>query len=191
MIEDESSASAQHTDFGRDETAASDKSEAFDAAFGEKVLSLTIWPHRSLSPTGFRLVLLLTAVGFAIPLMAITQFAAFLVILGFAGGTLGLLWAMMKLNYRTARIRETVDIWPERIRITRDDPGGKQRVWEANPHWVRVELHDTRSIQGYLVLTASGRAVELGAFLTPAERAELAETVRRGLTDAARAVAAG
>ncbi|MEO1330443.1 MAG: DUF2244 domain-containing protein [Pseudomonadota bacterium] len=151
------------------------------------LLSLTLWPHRSLSPRGFRLLLAVAAIGLAIPLIPILGTGAAWVLAGFVVADLALLYFMVQLTYRSGRVRERLTVWRKKLRVVRTEPNGVERVWEANPHWVRVDLHDTPKIRKYLVLSASGRQVELGSFLTPDERVELAETLRETLRRAASA----
>ena len=50
-------------------------------------------------------------------------------------------------------------------------PGGSP-VFRAHPHWVRLLTDDER-----VRLASSGRQVEVGSFLAPAERQTLAETL--------------
>lgn len=145
------------------------------------LFAVSLWPHRSLSPKGFAALMALTSVGMAIPVAPILGTAAFWVVLGFLLLDLALLYGLMKLTYRSGRVRETVTLWPSRLRIERVEPSGLVRAWEANPHWVRVTLADTRRIQSYLYLSSAGRDVELGAFLTPEERRALADTLRRAI----------
>lgn len=148
------------------------------------LLALTLWPHRSLPRKSYPGLLMLVAAGFALPVGAVIQFKGGWVIAAFAAGATGLLHYFMRATYRTGRVRETLELWPDLLRVARDDPGGRRRVWEANPHWVRVSLHDTPSVRSYLVLSASGEEVELGAFLTAEERRALAAQIRQGLVDA-------
>ncbi len=170
------------------DASTSTTSPASDAA---PVATFTLWPHRSLSLAGFRRVMLVAALGMMIPLAPILGTDAAWVLLGFILLDLTLLWGLVQLTYRAGRVRETVSVWPDRLRVVRNEPNGRERVWEANPHWVRVSLIDTRRVPKYLVLSASGREVELGAFLTAEERIGLADALRRALSDAARATAAG
>lgn len=149
------------------------------------LLSLTIWPHRSLSARGFRVVLAVASILLFIPLLAIIGTGALYVIAVFMALDLLLLWGMIRLSYRSGRICETVSIWPDRLLVERSEPNGASRVWEANPHWVKVQLIDTRRVPDYLVLSSSGRDIELGAFLTPEERRGLAREIRDGLARAA------
>jgi uncharacterized membrane protein len=49
---------------------------------------------------------------------------------------------------------------------------GELPVFSAHPHWVRLITDDER-----VRLASSGRQVEVGSFLAPAERQALAETL--------------
>ncbi len=150
------------------------------------LMSLTIWPHRSLSTRGFRIVMMAAAVLASVPLMALIGTKVLWVIALFMAADLLLLWGMIRLSYRSGRLNETVSLWPDLLRVERREPSGALKVWEANPHWVKIRLHDTRRAPDYLVLSSAGRDIELGAFLTPGERRELATELRQGLADAAR-----
>lgn len=163
---------------GRVQEGADDRGE---------ILSLTLWPHRSLPPRHLVGVVALVLVGFSLPMAGLVGGGAFWVVAAFDAATLGLLVGLICLTYRSGRVTERLDLWPDRLRIERVEPDGRRRVWEANPYWVRVSLHDTPRIANYLVLSASGRQVELGAFLSPDERVALAQALRAGLADALRA----
>ena len=94
---------------------------------------------------------------------------------GMTMGALALTWTLMRRNSRDAVERtETLALWPERITLIRRDIGKPDRTWEANPYWIRVEIHEEKGpVENYLTLTGAGRTVELGAFLSPDERATL------------------
>jgi uncharacterized membrane protein len=47
------------------------------------------------------------------------------------------------------------------------------RRWHANPAWVRLSLFENGRVEKYLTLKGNGREIELGAFLSPPERAAL------------------
>jgi uncharacterized membrane protein len=149
------------------------------------VYSVTLWPHRSMSGKGFRALMLLTAVGFAFPMLAIGGGALAIGLLPFALATMGALWLMIRLNYRQARLSEHLEIWPDRMTVERREPSGRLLSWSANPHWVRIDLHRTRTIEHYLTLSSSERTIELGAFLTAPERLALAEELQAVLRDIA------
>lgn len=154
------------------------------------LLRLTLWPHRSLDRKFLLWIMLGATAVLTIPLIPVLGSKAIYVLGGFALLDLALLYGLIGLTYRSGRVREIVQIWPDRLRIERIEPAGARLHWDAHPHWVRVELHQTRRIKDYLVLSSAGRSVELGAFLTPEERRSLADRLREALAQTTRAAPA-
>lgn len=152
-----------------------------DAAADEPLLRYTLWPHRSMSMRGFRLFMLASCLLATVPLYGVVGTAALMFVGAFVLIDQLLLFGLISLTYRTGRLREVVELWPDRLRIERIEPNGQRKCWEANPHWVRIELHNTRQISNYLVLSSAGKDVELGAFLTPSERRDLAAELRSAI----------
>jgi uncharacterized membrane protein len=145
------------------------------------VLSLSLWPHRSLSRRGFWRFMGLLAAGLAIPIVALWGTAVAWFLLPFVLAALGLVWLAIAASNRQGRVHETVRLWRDLIVVERTEPSGGVRRWSANPHWVRVELRDTRQLADYLTLSGGGRTIELGAFLTAEERVALAGDLRAKL----------
>lgn len=152
------------------------------------VWSITLWPYRSLSPKGFRVILGITAVGLALPLLALAGTGVMLALAPYAGLALFALWAFIKLSYRSGRVTEVLRLWPDAIAVERREPQGRILRWAANPYWVDIEMNDTKAVQSYLTLRGNGRTIELGAFLTPEERIELATELRTRIAQLNRAV---
>lgn len=102
-------------------------------------------------------------------------------LLPFMLGALAAIWWAISRSYRSGTTFELLELSREYLHLTRHDPGQTDRVWNANPYWVRAVLRPG-PVESYLVLTGdheSGREVELGAFLSPAERERLAAEVNR------------
>lgn len=158
--------------------------DSADAATPAPIFHAELWPHRSLSRSGFFWLFGLTSIGLAIPLLALVGQPAFWVVGAFCLLDLALLLGLVLMTYRSGRLREVVSVWPDRLEIARVEPNGRRREWRANPHWVRVSLHRTKRVDDYLVLSSSGRNVELGAFLTAPERRALAEALTSALAEA-------
>ena len=59
---------------------------------------------------------------------------------------------------------------------------GADIVFSAHPHWVRMQREGD---DGRVMLSSSGRRVEVGAFLGPAERSQLARCLKEFLAAAA------
>ena len=143
------------------------------------VWRVRLWPHRSLSPEGFRGIMLLTAAGLCLPLVALAPTGASLTLAPYAAAAFGMLWLFLKISYFTGRLTEELCLWPDAIAVERREPLGKVKRWCANPYWVDIDTTHTREIESYLTLRGGGRKIELGAFLTPEERIELAGELRR------------
>jgi uncharacterized membrane protein len=141
---------------------------------GAATRRLTLWPHRSLPPAGFAAVMLGAFAMLMVPVLALLGKAELWVLLPFVLGVLALTWVLMRRNYRDGRLTETFDLGPDLAHLVRTEPDGRRRDWQANPYWVRVELHrQGRPVENYLVLKGGPRDVEIGAFLSPEERLAL------------------
>jgi uncharacterized membrane protein len=150
---------------------------------GGPALHLILTPHRPLTEAGFRALLLAAFLGMLIPMVALLGTPMLWVILGFALAVLGLLWALMRQHARAAVTEELV-LTEDSLQVTRRGPRGGLRDWRSNPHWTRVELHETGGpVESYLTLAGGGRTIELGAFLSPEERVALGRELRVALAD--------
>lgn len=149
--------------------------------------TLTLTPHQSLTPGGFVVFMGVTLGFIAVPLLSVLGTPVLWGLLPFFAAALWGLWAAINRNRRDARLRETLTIWPDRIELVRQEPHGPAKRWEANPYWVSVHLHPgDKPVENYLTLKGAGREVELGAFLSPEERAALKDDVQIALAAARR-----
>ena len=65
--------------------------------------------------------------------------------------------------------------------MRRVEPDGEAREWRFEPYWVRVVLDDPPRCDGQLVLSSHGEHLVIGAFLTAAERLEVARALKAAL----------
>lgn len=144
--------------------------------------TLTIWPHRSLSPRGFLLVMAaLCSLAFCIGL-GFFLLGAWPVI-GFLGLEIFVVWFAFKMNYRAAERRQHLTATPAKLKIENVSPAGETSTTEMPTAWVQVELTprdepDTHSRERQKILVRShGRTAEIGHFLHPAETPKLAREV--------------
>ena len=144
-----------------------------EAVFFEQVL----WPHRSLPPRGFRLLML--ALG-ALSLIAGICFVAAGAwpVCGFFGLDVALLYLAFRLSYRSARQRETLRLAEDQFTVERVDIYGERRLWRFQPFWLKVVLEERRDESNRLVLASHGKSVVIGDFLAPPVRRDLAATLR-------------
>ena len=146
-----------------------------------RVRVLELWPHRSLPRRGFAAFFAITGALVAVPLLSVVGTPVFGFILVPFVLVIALTWAMIERSYRDGDLIEELRLTRERMRLVRRDPDGRSRHWEANPYWVRVRLHPRGPVENYLTLAGGPREVELGAFLSPEERAALKDELDRAL----------
>lgn len=148
--------------------------------------AVTIWPNRSLTPGVRKAVLGAVALGLSLPMPMLVGTLAFWGMLPFVATTLALVWLGLRLSDRDRTVVEQLTLWRDEMRVERREPTGRCLRWTAEPLKVRLCLH-AQPIENYLTLTGGGREIELGAFLSPDERAALAEELEDVLTRAMRA----
>jgi len=146
------------------------------------VYRVCLWPNRSLSPAGKRTVLIVAAIGLAVPLGPALGTPVFWGLLPFVLGALGFLWLGFRRSDFDGGLTEDLMLWPDEMRVERREPDGRVLRWRAAPYWVRLRLHEEGArVENYLTLKGGGREIELGAFLSPDERAALKDEVESAL----------
>ena len=159
-----------------DEAGAPDASGA-----SARVRVLSLWPHRSLTGRGFAWFMLATVALVSLPIaMALGTPVLWFMLVPFAI-VLTLTWALIERSWHDGDLIEELRLTHDRMRLVRRDPDGRTRNWEANPYWVRVRLHAKGPVENYITLAGGPREVELGAFLSPDERAALKDDLDRAL----------
>jgi uncharacterized membrane protein len=150
---------------------------------GARTFRAVLYPHRSLGPTGF--LVLMTAVGVVsfITGMVFLLMGAWPVF-GFFGLDAALIYVAFRLNYRSGRIYETVELTPETLIVTRMHPSGRQESFDFNPYWVRVRLAHGPQGRTDLRLVSHGREFAFARFLTDDERREFSHALSRALAQA-------
>ena len=151
------------------------------AARGQRFV---LHPHRSLSPQGFLILLLvLGAVSFVTGLVFALMGAW--PVLGFFGLDVALVYLAFKLNFRSGRLYETLDLTRDALQLTRTHPTGRREVFDFNPFWVRVKLTaDRPDGRTSLHLTSHGREIPFAQFLTDDERRDFAGALTSALIEA-------
>lgn len=151
------------------------------AADGEQaLLDLALYPHRSLSPRGFTILMAaIAAVSFCAGL------AFFLIgawpIVGFFGLDVALIYWAFKASYRSGRVCEIIRLTPRELTVERVAPTGKSRRWSFQPYWLRVELEERAGRTSRLTLRSHGREFVVGEFLSAEERDEVATALKHAL----------
>lgn len=140
-------------------------------------------PNASLGPWGFVwLMAFVSMVSFCVG--AIFMMHGAWPVFGFFGLDVLLLYAAFRLNYRAARRYETVRLLPDCLEVTQVSPRGQHARYTFDPYWVRVELapakHDPET-PGALSLSSHGNSLNIGSFLAPEERVDLADALKFAL----------
>jgi uncharacterized membrane protein len=139
--------------------------------------------HRSLSRTAFLILMsalclvsfIAGAIFFAMGAWPVT---------GFFGLDVLLIYVAFKLNYRSGRAFEVVEVTPDLLTITRVDPAGRREAFEFNPYWVRVLVPEMPDGRTDLRLALHGKEFSFGRYLTDDERKEFAGVLREALAAA-------
>ena len=139
---------------------------------GETIV-ITLWPYRSLSLQGFRILIAVLA-----SLMSLIGLGFYLIgawpVLGFLGLEIFVVWYAFKWNYRSGQLVETVEITPQQVDITRIDWRGHSKTICLNGVWVKAELDTKEKKKCRLYLRQHAKKLEIGAFIPPAEKPFLA-----------------
>ncbi|MEK4035276.1 DUF2244 domain-containing protein [Methylocystis sp. IM3] len=152
--------------------------------FDEPIFQTRLTPHRSLTPGGFYLLIVVFCVAqgvFAIPFLFMGAWP----VAGFMGLDALALFVAFRVSFRDARAYETLDLTPLELVFAKVGAGGRRREWRFNPSWVRLEqkVHEEFGTQS-VALVFRGEAVEVGSFLGPDQKAELAKNLSRALAAA-------
>jgi uncharacterized membrane protein len=140
-------------------------------------------PHRSLSPRGF---LILMSVLCVISFLAGVFFflAGAWPVVGFLGLDVALVYIAFRINYRRARMYETLRLTREALTVRRVDHRGGERHWQFTPTWLQILLDDPPAPGSPLTLRSHGKSLAIGGFLTAEERRGLADSLAAALAEA-------
>jgi uncharacterized membrane protein len=137
-------------------------------------------PHRSLGRHGFRILMSVVCASFFVIGLGFFLVGAWPVV-GFMGAEVLLLFIAFKINYRRARMFESLELTRQSFTVRRVDARGAERCWRFQPYWLKVEMDDPSRPDAQLRLYSHGRALIIGSFLNVDERRELAAEIRRQL----------
>ena len=132
--------------------------------------TLTLWPHQSLTAKGFTWFIAITAAMLVLPLLAVLGSPVLWVLMIFFLAAIAAVWRAIVVNRDHRSLHEELTLSPERVHLEHVPFRGPVLEWEANPHWVSINMRNDGPVKNYLTLRGAGREVELGSFLTPEER---------------------
>ena len=100
---------------------------------------------------------------------------------GFCATAVGLLYLAFRLNYRAARMSETILLSEPELLLTRRHPTGRTESWSFNPYWVRFQHVRRDYAADELSLASHGRKLVFGAFLSDIEKDSFAAALTAAL----------
>jgi uncharacterized membrane protein len=158
-----------------------------NASNGEPTLfSALLTPHRSLSASGFFLVMLaIGAISFAGGLVVVAVGAW--PVVGFLGLDVALIYWAFRANYRAAAAFEEVTVTASELKLRKVSHRGEVAEWILNPLWVRLD-RETHAEFGItrLFLVTRGKKVAVASFLGPKEKESFAAALLDALAEARR-----
>jgi uncharacterized membrane protein len=159
----------------------------FDPDVAEpELFSALLTPHRSLSRTGFVVLMaFVIAISFAAGLVfwLIGAWPVF----GFFGlDVLAIYWAF-RINFRHGKATEEIRVTHTSLRVRRVSHRGHVVEWVLNPLWVQLDrkTHAEFGIEK-LYLVSRGRRVSIASFLGADEKASIANALMAALQAAKR-----
>jgi len=138
---------------------------------------------RSLSPAGFKAVMT-AVVALNLAIGAGFYMLGAWPVLGFCGLDVALIYWAFKINYRSGRQTEIIELSPQSMTLTRRDAEGGAEVFEFNPYWVRVRLIEETDGRNVISLTSHGREFRFARFLSDDERRDFADNLSEALSAA-------
>jgi uncharacterized membrane protein len=139
-----------------------------------------LYPNRSLGAGGFY-ALTAGIVAASAAIGAGFTLAGAWPVTGFLGLDVLLLYLAFRWNYRQGRRAEFIRLDRTGLTVRRIEPDGQSREWRLQPYWVRVAIDDPPRPDSQLVLSSHGDRLVIGAFLTAAERLEVAKALAAAL----------
>jgi uncharacterized membrane protein len=151
-----------------------------------QLFSAMLTPHRSLSRSGFRFLMLLAG-GISFVTGVVFLLAGAWPVFGFCGLDVLLLYWAFQVNYRRAKAYELVTVTSSELTVRQVNHRGGIREWTLNPVWVRLDrvVHAEFGIER-LFLVSHGRRLAIAAFLGPQEKESFALALSAALGEAKR-----
>ena len=151
---------------------------------GPVLFEATLYPHRSLSPRGFGLLMACVA-GFSFAAgLLFTSLGAWPV-MGFFGLDVALFYFAFRYNYRAGKLAETIRLTRDDLVVRRIHPNGRVQEWRMQPYWLRVDwtpqTEELGAPPAEVRLSSHGRSVGIGRFLTDDERASFSAALQTAL----------
>ena len=149
----------------------------------ETLFDALLTPPRSLSRRGFAILMIgVCGIG-CVAGLVFTLVGAWPVV-GFLGLDVAFVYLAFRVSYRHGACYETVRLTRRDLVVERVEPRGERHTWRFQPAWLQVLIDGPPAHGRRLVLRSHGTAIAIGDFLSPEERLDLAEALRRALATA-------
>jgi uncharacterized membrane protein len=102
-------------------------------------------------------------------------------VIGFMGLDVLLVVVLFRLNYRSARLTETLSLTDSELVVTRVDPEGLVEETRLDAYWLRIDIDDPPGHESHLTLISRGNRLVVGRFLPPDERIAVARALQSAL----------
>ena len=155
----------------------------------EEALILTSNPHRSLGPTGYR-VLLGVVIGVNAIGAIIFAIAGAWPVSGFMGLDVLALYIAFRFSYAQARAYERISISSSTFTVERCDARGNTSMVSLPAYWARVNFEGDDT-GGDITVRSHGKSIPVGEHLPGPERQLFADTLKQALFQARQSVPAG
>lgn len=103
-------------------------------------------------------------------------------VFGFMGAELLLLYGALRINQRRSGASERLELTENLFTVLRTDPWGRQQSWQFQPQWLRVDFVKSSDFVAHLSLNSKGQRLNLGQFLSPSEKSDVAHQLIRALS---------
>jgi uncharacterized membrane protein len=163
-----------------------DRNASSEPRVDPALFAARLTPHRSLSRTGFLLLMaVLGGVSFAAGMVFLVLGAW--PVFGFFGLDVLLVYWAFRANYRDARAYEDVMVTTSELRVRKVSPRGQVSEWLFNPVWAKLdyEIDEEFGLQR-LYLVSRGRRLPIASFLPPQEKESFAAALAAAMTEAKR-----
>ena len=146
---------------------------------GPLLFDAVLRPHRSLNRGGF-IALMAVVLILNLGAGALFWLKGAWPVFGFCGADVLLIYVAFKLNYRSGRLRETLQLGHELV-VQRTEPSGEVKTWTFQPNWLQVSMDNPPQLDSMFVISSHGRRLAIGMFLTVDERLAVANALREAL----------
>jgi uncharacterized membrane protein len=104
-------------------------------------------------------------------------------VMGFCGLDVLLMLGAFRLNYRSARAYEEIEVRRHEILVRKVSARGRAVEYRFNPDWVRLEIARAQD-EGVtrILLVSRGRGLPVADFLNPDDRTSFADAFRAAIS---------